>query len=200
LCYNTVAEHLRKLLQENVGRKRLRHVEGALHCAQEICAAHRLDFQPVRIAVLAHDLFRHHPQEWLLQQAKAYAYQPNEVERQNPKLLHGPIAALFLESRFGNMPHLQEICEAVRYHTSGWDFTSYVGKVLFVADGIEMGREYPEVERLRELARVDLDHCFLETVKQQIHFATRKHYFLLPGSVYAWNGALRVWMQKEEKK
>ena len=47
---------------------------------------------------------------------------------------------------------------------------SKLEKILYLADGIEPGRDYPGVERLRRLAREDLDKALLFSLEQTIRY------------------------------
>jgi predicted HD superfamily hydrolase involved in NAD metabolism len=75
-------------------------------------------------------------------------------------VLHGPIAAAFLEREFGIDD--EEIADAIRYHTTGRPGMGLLEQVVCLADAVEPGRAYPGVERLRQLAFQDLDLALAE--------------------------------------
>ena len=71
----------------------------------------------------------------------------------------------------------KEIIDAIRYHTSGKPSMSALGKLVFVADMIEKGRDYDGVDRLRRLFDGDFDVCFKECLKEEVlHLLNKKRY------------------------
>ena len=59
----------------------------------------------------------------------------------------------------------REILDAISYHTTGRAHMTLLDKVLYLADAIEPAREYPKVEELRKLAKVDLDAACLASLE-----------------------------------
>ena len=68
------------------------------------------------------------------------------IERANPSLLHGPVAAVWAEKELGITD--RSILDAIRYHTTGRAGMSRLEMVVYLADLIEPGRRYPGVDRL----------------------------------------------------
>jgi predicted HD superfamily hydrolase involved in NAD metabolism len=91
-----------------------------------------------RIAALAHDMDREATQTELLEAIDTYGIPVTDVERNNPKMLHGPVAAWELEHRYG--VESPGVLTAVRHHTLGHPDMGPVGWILFVADYTEPGR------------------------------------------------------------
>ena len=54
---------------------------------------------------------------------------------------------------------------------------SALGKLVFVADMIEKGRDYDGVDKLRRLFDGDFDACFKECLKEEVlHLLNKKQY------------------------
>jgi len=70
----------------------------------------------------------------------------------------------------------QEILDAIRFHTSGKANMTLLGKLIFVADMVEEGRDYEGVEYLRELyEQEDFEKCFVECLKEEfLHLLNKK--------------------------
>ncbi len=70
----------------------------------------------------------------------------------------------------------QEILDAIRFHTSGKAEMTTLGKLIFVADMIEEGRNYEGVDKLRELyENADFETCFRECLKEEfLHLINKK--------------------------
>ncbi len=133
------------------------HVERVVAEAEGLARRHGVDEASVRLAVLGHDLLRLAPRQEFLKQAREAGIEPNEAERAEPLLLHGPLAARLLAERFGVDD--AAVLDAVRYHSTGRAGMSDVEKVVFLADKTEPDelRHHPEWREVRDLAERDLD-------------------------------------------
>lgn len=185
--YSTAVEEIRDILKDKVTSKRLRHSEGVLQYSQKLCRMHGYDEGPCAVAAIAHDLFRDMPKDDLLALARKYELPLMEIEKKNPILLHGKISACYLEEHYGGIEEIESIKEAVSFHIGGYPFNSYVGYITFISDGIETGRKFKGVEKLRELSLKNLERCYEEVLRNTLNYTLKKDLFLLPESVTAWN-------------
>ncbi|MBQ8684838.1 MAG: nicotinate (nicotinamide) nucleotide adenylyltransferase [Clostridia bacterium] len=92
-------------------------------------------------------------------------------------VLHQFTGAYLAEREFGVTD--REILEAIRYHTSGNENMSELGKLIFLADMVEEERSYEGVEILRALFREKrgagaLDECLEEALRQTIEYLKEK--------------------------
>lgn len=66
-----------------------------------------------------------------------------------------------------------EILDAIRYHTSGRENMSLLGKLIFLADMLESGRDFEGVEELRAAFRKDrdsLDECLYLALSHMLNY------------------------------
>jgi predicted HD superfamily hydrolase involved in NAD metabolism len=168
-----------------------RHVERMVEEALRLAAAHGLDEERVRLAALGHDIVRAEPPQELLRLAGELGLEPSDVERAEPVLLHGVIAARLLPERFGVAD--PEILDAIRYHTTGRVGMSALEKVVYIADKTEPGglKWFPEWGEVRDLADRDLDAALLKGIDLSIERALRKGWSLHPDTVAARNHLLQ---------
>lgn len=68
----------------------------------------------------------------------------------------------------------EETLDAIRYHTSGRANMSETEKVIFLADMLEPGRDFPGVEKLRKLFYTDLDECLFLSLRHQIKYLKKQ--------------------------
>jgi predicted HD superfamily hydrolase involved in NAD metabolism len=192
LAYDTLVRELKKLLFLNVTSIRKQHILSTAEYANVLCDRYALSYDPVYVACLAHDLFR----DWTLRALRNVAFrnglQDYTYLEKQPILYHGIIAGLYLKRKLPQSREKEAIIEAVSYHTSGYPFNSYVGKILFISDAIECRREFHGVKRLRKLAMRDYEAAFLEVLKEKIIYSVRQGYYLLPQTMDAWNEASRT--------
>ena len=140
-------------LQEHIGRVRV--------LAAELAALHTVDELNVDLAAAAHDLARSMKPDKLLEEARRLGLPVSPVEVHAPILLHGPIAARWIEDDLPDLP--PEVVEAVRVHTTGKPGMDAVARVVFLADKLEPNKleRRPDLQDILDNARCDLDRALL---------------------------------------
>lgn len=146
--------------------KRYDHTLRVAETAVRLARAHGLDEERVRLAALLHDAARETPGEEFLRLAEEWEIRIGEFERENPKLLHGPVAAELARRKLGIKD--EEVLDAIRVHTTGSPGMSPLALALYVADKIEPDRDYPSVEYLRSIAAKDLRGTAREGLRRAI--------------------------------
>jgi predicted HD superfamily hydrolase involved in NAD metabolism len=167
-----------------------RHVEGVVAEARRLARLYGADEERAALAALGHDLARTMSLSRLLGAAAEYGLEPNEVERFEPSLLHGPVAARLLAARHGVED--AEVLAAAHHHTTGREGMSLLEKVVFVADKIEEGkvREQPELAVVRRAAERDLDEAILKYLDLHVVRAAERGWPLHPDAVAVRNELL----------
>lgn len=175
-------------LEKDLTAKRFRHSWGVSQTAERLALRHGLDAAQASIAGLLHDCARELSKKELLSTAEAFGIVMNDVERAEPVLLHAPIAAHWAAEKYGVTD--QAVCQAIAVHTVGAKTMSPLDKVLYLADMIEPGRQYPGVEELRVLADIDLDQALLSALEQSIRYILQGGGLLHPATIEARNSLL----------
>ena len=80
-----------------------------------------------------------------------------ELLNYNNAIWHGLVGASFVERELGIAD--VEILHAIRVHTTGAAKMSLLDKIIYVADYIEPGRDFPGVQDARAIAWADLDEA-----------------------------------------
>ena len=101
----------------------------------------------------------------------------------NANLAHGPIAAKIMKRDYGITD--PDLLNAVRYHTTGRAGMSLLEKVLYLADAIEPGRNYPGVEEIRKRAETSLDDACLLSMERSIRYIEDRGLFLHEDTIKA---------------
>jgi len=164
-----------------------RHIEGVVAEARRLARLHGIDEGRAELVAWAHDIARANRPGELLRLARELALSPNEVEEAAPVLLHGPVAARLLASRFGIED--EEVLAVARWHTTARAGMSALEKVLFLADKVEPGKSagQPDLEEVRRLAETDLDGAVLRYLDLQLLEAVRRRFALHADTVAARN-------------
>lgn len=134
--------------------KRIPHVAG---CEKAACAlAVRWGFDPDTAAEagILHDITKRWTSEEQFAFCREQGIELDACEQQSPQLLHARTGAVEAKLRFGAS---DEICRAIRWHTTGRPNMSLLEKILYLADVIEENRSFSGVDELRKLCYEDLD-------------------------------------------
>ncbi len=136
--------------------------------ARKLAKRHGVDRDASELGAACHDLARHMSPDALLEEAARLEIPVHPMERRVPILLHGHIAAAWLE-RDGEIPD-PRVIEAVRFHTTGKSDMSDVSRVVFLADKLEPRKikRRPNLKEVLQLAKVDIDTALLEYLNRHI--------------------------------
>ncbi len=101
-------------------------------------------------------------------------------------VVHQYTGAYLAEHLFGVTD--EEVLDAIRYHASGRENMTTLGKLIYLADLVEEGRDFSGVEALRALFWRDLDECLLAALEHQLaHLkATGAPVYPLTEQAYSW--------------
>lgn len=150
------------------------------------------DPKKAELAALFHDLYRYVNGEELAGYVREF-HLP-ETYLASPNLAHSKIAAAVMKRDYGIED--EDILNAVSYHTTGRAGMSLLEKIVFLADAIEPGRDYPGVEELRKTAEEDLDAAVLQSLQGTIRFLEQENIPIDEDTIKARND----FMGKEKKK
>lgn len=138
--------------------KRVPHAVGCSQTAADLARRHGADPDAAARAGILHDVTKALSSAHQLRLCEKYGIMTSEYSGDQVKLLHAVTAAEVARSVFGER---EEICQAIRWHTTGRAGMSLLEKIIYIADYIEPNRDFPGVERLRELAYSDLDEAVI---------------------------------------
>ena len=144
------------------------HVERSREVGQELAIRHGVDACLVDTGIAAHDLARAVKSPVLLSEAERLGLQMDFVERHQPLLLHGPVAAAWLSE--DDDYSAGAVLESVRFHTTGHPGMGDIAKVVFLADKLDPWKveRASFLRRVEETARSDLDAAILHYLDKTI--------------------------------
>ena len=151
---NLPMEELEPIVIRLLHPNRVAHVLGCRDEAVRMAAHWGEDVTNAARAGILHDITKVLDGPLQLTLCAAYDKVLNDFSRKYPKTLHALTGSLVAEKIFGeNEAVVQAICN----HTTGRANMSTLEKIIYVADYMEPCRDFPGVEKLRELAYSDLD-------------------------------------------
>lgn len=159
-------EELLSLATRILSEKRFKHSLGVADCAEDMARHHGLDPYKARCAGLAHDLAKEVPLPDQLSLARRWNLLRYPEDEQNPKILHGPLAAYWLRHYF--KVDDTEILEAIACHTLGRPGMTSLDMLIYSADWTEPNRDFPEVDKLRQSLYDDLEQGTLDCVEMSL--------------------------------
>ncbi len=129
-----------------LGTERRLHTVSTCLLALELAAIHNVPALEAGTAALLHDLAKELPggEQW------TYSKKYLNNEENNPVLRHGPAAAYLAQEHFG--VRSKDVLNAIQYHTTGRPGMSTLEKIIFLADKIEYGRPFKDLDVIRKLA------------------------------------------------
>lgn len=184
---------IEEALRGRLDGERLRHTRGVVDAAVAMARRWGADPEKARLAALLHDYAKGLPPERLLELGRRFGVIADPAEEAFPDLLHAPVGAeLVREEGLAGDP---EVLAAIRWHTTGTPGMGLLEKVIWLADMIEPGREFPGVESIRRLAERDLDGALLAGLDHTIAYVLRTGRLLHLGSVRT-----RNWLLAERRR
>ncbi|WP_242520473.1 MULTISPECIES: bis(5'-nucleosyl)-tetraphosphatase (symmetrical) YqeK [Halobacillus] len=146
------------------------------------------DVKKAALAGALHDYAKYKDRDLMRRWIESDRRLPKDLLDYHHELWHGPVGALMLEQEI----HLTdpEVSSAVSCHTTGKKHMSLLDKVVFLADYIEPGRNFPGVDEVRKTAETDLDQACLLALKNTIVFLVGKGRTVYPDTFHAYNDLL----------
>ncbi len=182
--YDDGLNRYRELLRGKLNPRRLFHSECVSECAGVLAERYGASVEKARLAGLLHDVMKNAPANEQL------ALMPNitPLELLNTKVWHQISGEAFL--RQNGIVTDEEILGAVRWHTTGKAGMTLLEKIIYVADFISADRDYKDVEVVRRLAYISLEHAILYTSRYTVNKMVSQDLLLHPATVECYNDML----------
>ena len=179
-------DEMRQALQARVKASRYRHSLGVSQTAEQLARIYGVDQNEAAVAGLLHDWDKSLTGDELKRKAKKLKLAGKEVREHATGVLHSWTAAATLRDEF---PELSDaVLRAISRHTCGAVGMSDLDMVVFVADIIEPGRDFPDIEGLRAaVGEVCLEELFYRTYKANFMYLLSADMVVAPPSLDVYN-------------
>ena len=168
-------EDIQKDLKKILSPKRFHHSEGVAAMGKHLAEKYGADPEKAYVAGWVHDCAKELTLSEMQDIVKGAGLSCDDYLLSSRALLHGPAGSVLAETKYGI--HDAAIKGAIYYHTTGRKDMTLLEKIIFLADYIEPSRDFPGVDRLRKLAKKDLDEAMLAAYDSTIsHLMDQKAY------------------------
>lgn len=179
-------KQIEKILKEMLPERRLEHSLNVSKCAVKLSEIYKCDREKAEIAGLVHDCAKYFIDEQIEDFVEKFNIELDPLEENNIALSHSVIGSYVAMDVFNIND--KEIINAIKYHTTGKENMSLLEKIIYMADLIEDGRNFPRVEELRELTYSGkLDEALILSFNNTIKFVIDNNQLIHPRTVKARN-------------
>lgn len=176
--------HAARRVRREIGQDhRYAHSLRVARLAERLAAVHGEDPRRARLAGLFHDVARLLSAERLLAECRDRGMPVDAFEDANPIVLHARLGAEFAREQFGVDD--AAILSAIRKHTVAAPEMSRLDSILYLADGLEPGRDFPERAALEGLALRDLDAAMRAVLASTAAYLTGRNLAVAPQTLAA---------------
>ncbi len=160
---------IRKKMEKSLDSKRFEHTLGVAYTACCLAMCYDTDLNKAMTAGLLHDCAKCISDEKKISICEKHNIPINDVERNNPFLLHAKVGSYMAMKQFNI--HDQDIINAILNHTTARPGMSQLEKIIYIADYIEPGRKQaPNLVQIRKLAFQDLDLALMRILEDTLQY------------------------------
>ena len=175
--------------------KRLRHCLGVEKAARELAERFSLDIEKAGLAGLLHDYAKKVSDEDFLSLIDKYQLNP-DLKNWGNNVWHGMVGIYKIQEDLGIED--AEILRAIEIHTVGSGTMSELDKVVYVADYIEHNRDFPGVDKARELSQRSLNQAVAYETARTVEHLARKGMPIYPQTLETYNAFVGYLKEIEE--
>lgn len=189
-------ESLREATRMQMPDKRWKHTLGVVETAIKL--AKRFDGDPVKseVAALLHD----YSKAWAIERIEVIIREQRlstDLLVYDKELWHAHVGAWAVQDEHGITD--EEVLDAIRYHTSGRENMTKLDKIVCLADYIEPGRDYPSVNKIRELAKHSVEEALIAAFDSTIELLIERGKCIFPLTVLARNDLIGQLKQSKNR-
>jgi len=142
-------------------------------------------FNRVCLSSLLHDYGKILEKDELTEILSRHIKGLSDFEKNFYPCMHGYAAPYLIKRDFGIED--EEIYNAISRHTTGSCRMGIIDRIVYISDKLEEGRNYKNIDYLRELSISNPDMCLLEVYKSNIIYVISKNCILHPDTGRIWN-------------
>ena len=192
-------EEIKEDLKNILSEERYIHSMGVMETAKRLAEIYNISEEKASLAGLTHDIAKEMKPEEYLSYVKEHSIEIDEVERNNPKLLHGKVGADIVKNKYNLDKQIQD---AIKYHTTTNKDMDMLAKIVYVADKIEPNRksEAYDIETERKMAKESINKTIIYIINEYIKSLIEKEKLIHPNAIETRNKLILEEKRQEENK
>lgn len=159
---------IKKDLKNRLSERRYIHSKGVAIAAHQLAERYGYDPEKAALTGWIHDCAK----EMTLKEMQVIIDKNNlQIDvymRSSRALLHGPTGSILAKVIYGIED--KDIQHAIYFHTTGRPKMELLEKIIFLADYIEPGRNFPGIDLIRKKAQKNLDAAVLAAYDATIQY------------------------------
>lgn len=177
-------------IKDKIGEKRFLHTLRVKDIAVELSKIYGVDEKKAEIAGFLHDVAKFKNKELLYEYVRIYNLEMTEDLKKAPQIIHAHLGSEIALKKYNIKD--KDICNAIKYHTTGRAGMSSLEKIIFLADYIEPNRNFSGVDEARKLAFKDLDKAMVFSLDNTIKFLIDENLYIAIDTIKARNYELEL--------
>lgn len=182
-------DQLVQKLKETLTTSRFEHVLRVEQTAVDLAQQYGANIEKASIAGLVHDYAKQRPDDDFIAAIKQYRL-PSELLNYGNAIWHGVVGWIFVKNELG-IDDL-DILHAVQYHTVGHQYMNQLAQIIYMADYIEPGRDFPRVTEAREITHQSLAEGVAYQTQQTLKYLVENRKPVYPQTIVTYN----AWVPK----
>lgn len=181
-------ENIQEKLKNKLSKERFVHSLNVMNSSVELAKKYGEDRDKAAVAGLLHDCAKNIEKREVFKICDMFGITVDEVSKIQPELLHGYIGSKLAERDYEVTD--KSVLKAIYYHTTGCENMDLLDKIIFIADYIEPGRDFPGVDHIRETVFEDLDAAVILALDSTLRHVLSKGVLIHPLTVIARNSII----------
>lgn len=177
-------EELIEKLKNALTQSRFEHVLRVEQMAIELAKKNDVDVEKASVAGLCHDYAKQRPDDDFIQLIKKYRLDDLLLQYGNA-IWHSEVGYLMVQNELGVTDI--DILNSIKHHTTGAKYMSKLEQIVYMADYIEMGRDFPGVEEAREITFNNLADGVAYQTKHTLQYLISANKPVYPKTIDTYN-------------
>lgn len=166
-------KNIEKYVKNHLSEKRFYHSQCVMKKCEELAKTYNVDVEIAKKVGIAHDIAKEMTDEEKLSYAKNNDIIVDTVEQHNLGLLHAKIGADIAKKIFD---FSDEMCDAIRYHSTAKENMSMLEKILYIADWTGDDRTFEDAIILKQILKESgIDQAILYALNMVIQEQLEKN-------------------------
>ena len=181
-------EEVYETVKRKLSDERIYHSECVMNRCIEYAKMYGADIEKAKLIGISHDILKETPKSQRIDEAEKLGVKLDDIEKQALALIHAKAGAEFCRKKFD---FSDDMCDAIKYHTTGRENMTLIEKILYLADCTGEDRKFKEAQIGYELAKKDLDMALLYFFKKTIEWQIEDENIIHLDTIKAYNYLLK---------